>query len=186
VTYPYDQLAAIGETLDATYAANATRIGQDIVAEIERRPSGEQRLARALSRIQDGTYTEPAYLRAAPPIRDVAGRYSNACGPADDLGRCSARYHAAGCGAVYDSSAVAGQPVERVEAYRDQLALASPSEPEPGTTDLWADMLHSPEPGPDNDVRTWLLHRMGEADQPAPEPRPDLPDVTALRATLGI
>jgi hypothetical protein len=69
----------------------------------------------------------------------------------------------------------------------EALGLASPSTPEPwGVADAWSDLLHNLEPSPDTDVRAWTLHRMGEADQPPPPPRPDLPDVTVLRATLGI
>ena len=60
---------------------NATRIGEDIVAAIERRPSTEARLASALGRIQAGTYTEPEYFQPAPDARDPLGRYAAACGP---------------------------------------------------------------------------------------------------------
>jgi hypothetical protein len=186
---PDGRLAAIGGAVDRAYAANATRIGEEIVDAIERRPKDEVKIARALRRAEAGTLVEPAYFRAAPPVRDAAGRYSSACGPQDDLGRCAARYHAAGCGAVYDSHAVAGQPAERVEAYRQQLALATPSQPEPGygAGDAWGDLLDSGVPVlPEADLRARVLHSMGEADAPPPPPRTDLPDVSALRAGLGI
>jgi hypothetical protein len=195
---PWDdqaRLEAIGDRVDDTYQRNATRIGEDIVAAIERRPSTESRLASAMARIQAGTYTEPGYFQPAPDARDPLGRYAAACGAIDDYGRCASRFHAVGCHVITEEAASTSTP-EAVEAWRDTLAghtlppgvdaealsLASPSTPEPwGVAYAWSDLLHNPEPGPDTDVRAWTLHRMGEADQPPPPPRPDLPDVTVLR-----
>ena len=66
------------------------------------------------------------------------------------------------------------------------LGLAS--EPQPGDgTDLWADLLETGEPGvaaPGLHAR--LLHHMGEADPPARQLDPGTPDVSGLRAALGI
>jgi hypothetical protein len=188
-------LGEIGAQVDdhvATAAAVAAGDAEDAEWHT-RRPSSEDKLARAIGRIEDGSYTPPAYFR---PARDVRGRFGHACGQADPLGHCMERYHQVGCEDAVASSAASGS-YEAVEAWNETVTshihppeiygLASPSTPEPGDgTDLWSDLLHSGEPGPDTDVRAWVLHRMGEADQPPPEPRPDLPDVTVLRATLGI
>ena len=170
------------------------------MAAIERRPSTEARLASALDRIQAGTYTEPEYFQPAPDARDPLGRYAAACGALDDYGRCASRFHAVGCHTVTEGAA-ATSTAEAVTAWADTLqdmprrpgtdaealGLASPAAPEPwGVDDAWSDLLSSGEPGDSSRLRARLLHSMGEADAPAPEPRADLPDVTVLRATLGI
>jgi hypothetical protein len=193
-----DRLAAIGETLDGTYSANATRIGEDIVAAIERRPKDEARLASAMRRIEAGTYTEPEFFRP----RGGGGRFIATCGQADDLGYCQERYHQAGCESAVASAAATSTP-EAVRAWNEvvssgptaldviaaeqQLGLASPSTPEPWDgTDTWSDLLHSETGLSDTDLRARVLHSMGETGPLPPEPRPDLPDVTVLRAELGI
>ena len=54
-------------------------------------------------------------------------------------------------------------------------------------TDVWADLLETGEPGvaaPGLHAR--LLHYMGEADAPAAQPDPGLPNIDAIRAELGI
>jgi hypothetical protein len=54
-------------------------------------------------------------------------------------------------------------------------------------TDVWADLLETGEPGvaaPGPHAR--LLHYMGEADAPAAQPDPGLPNIDAIRAELGI
>ncbi|MFI5079491.1 MAG: hypothetical protein ACHQCE_00335 [Streptosporangiales bacterium] len=71
---------------------------------------------------------------------------------------------------------------------QDASTLGLANEPQPGGgTDVWADLLETGEPGvaaPGLHAR--LLHYMGEADAPAAQPRPDLPDVAAVREALGI
>ena len=192
--------------MDDSYQRNATRIGEDIVAAIERRPSTEARLASALGRIQAGTYTEPGYFQPAQDARDPLGRYraSATCGEAvDDFGRCASRFHSSPDCHTVTEGAAATSTAEAVTAWGDTLqdmprrpgtdaealglASPSPAAPEPWSgDDAWADLLSSGEPGDDSRLRARVLHSMGEADPPAPEPRPDLPPVTVLRAQLGI
>jgi hypothetical protein len=194
------RLAAAGDQVDDSYGRAAAVAAEDDEDEQwrARRPSGEDKLARAIGRIERDSYTPPAMFR---PARDTGGRYASACGPVDpDFGHCTSRYHAMGCGSAVATAAATGS-AEAVRAWNStldgnptaldviaaeqQLGLANEPGPWDGS-DLWSDLLHNPEPGPGTDVRAWVLHRMGEADQPAPEPRADLPDVSALRAQLGI
>jgi hypothetical protein len=187
--------------VDRAYHDEAQRVTEDIVDALDRRPpSSEVRLARAVRRIEAGTYTPPGYFRAAEPARDVLGQYTSACGPTDDLGRCSARYHEAACGAVVIGSAATGS-YEDVEAWNETVAghtqppgaagagqalgLANDG----GSEDLgWGDPL-GPAGGPgsaDPGLGARVLASMGETDAPPAEPREDLPDVSGLREALGI
>jgi hypothetical protein len=185
------RLAAVGETVDDSYGRAAAVAAEDDEDEqwYARRPSGEDKLARAMGRIGRDSYTPPAYFRAAPDARDPLGRYAAACGALDDYGRCASRFHAAGCHVITDEAA-STSTAEAVEAWNDTLAghtlppgvdaealgLASPSTPEPwGVADAWSDLLSSGEPGDSSRLRAWTLHQMGEADQPAPEPGPAAP-----------
>jgi hypothetical protein len=191
-----DQLSSIGDTLDATHALDGKRIGEDIVAEIERRPTDEQRLARAMRRIEDGTYTEPPQLR---PARDAWGQYTSACGDTDDFGRCSARFHDRDCHVVTDAAAATGS-AEAVEAWRDTLnartphggidaeALGLANGPQPGDgTDTWADLLADPGGLSGYElIRARIMHEMAVADAPPRSRDPAAPDVSALRAALGL
>ena len=157
-----------------------------------------------MQRIEAGDYLSDPYFRhdeaAAAKARDPFGRWQAACGPLDEYARCSARYHDPSCHTVTEGAA-ATSTAEAVTAWQDALqdmprrpgtdaealGLASPAAPEPwGVDDAWSDLLSSGEPGDSSRLRARLLHSMGEADAPAPEPRADLPDVTVLRATLGI
>jgi hypothetical protein len=122
------RLGEIGAQVDDTYARNATRIGEDIVAAIERRPKDEQRLASAMRRIEAGTYTEPEFFRgeaAAAAARDPFGRYAAACGAIDDYGRCASRYHAPSCHTVTEGAAATSTP-EAVNAWNDVLSGYTP------------------------------------------------------------
>jgi hypothetical protein len=164
-----------------------------------RRPSAEARAARALDRIGSGTYTTPEYYRGG---RDTTGRYASACGEPDDFGRCSARFHSASCHVVTDEAAATGSAEEAeawsatLTAYQqppgvagaEELGLANPADPQPGTGDMWADLIDpAGEPGSATPgLHARLLHYMGEADAPARPPRDDLPDVTGLREELGL
>jgi hypothetical protein len=195
-----DRLHEIGEQVDDTYARNARRVGEDIVSAIERRPKDEARLASALSRIQAGTYTEPQFFRGdetvAAAARDPLGRYRAACGPLDEYSRCASKYHAAGCHVITEGAA-ATSSATAVEAWRDVLSgytspsealgLASPPAPEPGDgTDMWGYVLDSGEPRSYGQLRARMLHEMGESDAPARELDPGLPDVSGIRAALGL
>ena len=159
-----------------------------------RRPSGEAKAAHALDRIGRGTYTEPAWFR---PARDTEGMFAVSCGEAvDEFGRCASRYHQAGCHTLAESAAARGSAGEAA-AWVDvltgranppgtsasELGLANEPGPWDGT-DLWSDLLQSGEPHPG--LHDQMMHQLGEAAQPEPEPRPDLPPVDAIRAALGI
>lgn len=190
------QLAAAGRAVDFSYAAEAARASENAGdrAFLRRRPNDEDKLARALQRIQRGTYTELAQFRPAP---DADSRYDLACGDLDDFGRCAARYHQAGCHQVIECAAATGD-AQAASAWRDVLArrtldpdvigLASPSGPDPlsGAGDAWAYLLDSGEPGDYPELRAAVLHEMGEAGGPPPEPARPRPDVSAIRAQLGI
>ena len=198
-----DQLEAIGGQLDARRDLNGTRVGEDIVAQLDRRPTDEARLARALPRIEAGTYTEDPYFRgdpaAAAAARDPLGRWQAACGPLDDFGRCAARYHDPDCHTTVESAAARGSYAE-VEAWNATLAGRTPeggvdaealglaNEPRPGDGgDLWADLLEAPG-GPGSagpGLHSRVLAYMGEIDA-EPEPRGPGPDTTAIRAALGL
>ena len=197
------QLGAIGETLDARAGLDATRIGEDIVAQLDRRPTDEARLARAMPRIEAGTYVEDAYWRgdpaaAAAAARDPLGRYAAACGPLDDFARCSARYHTPDCHTTIESAAARSSYAE-VEAWNETLAGRTPhagidaaalglaNEPHPGdgSGDAWADLLDTSGPRSYPDLRAAMMHEMALADQPAPPPR-EGPDTRAWREALGL
>jgi hypothetical protein len=167
-----------------------------------RTPTDEARLARALPRIEAGTYTQDSYWRgdeaAAAAARDPLGRYQAACGPLDDFARCSARYHTPDCHTSIESAAARGS-YEEVEAWNatlngrtpagglDSGALGLANEPSPGdgSGDAWADLLDTSGPRSYTDVRDRLMHEMALADQPAPPPR-EGPDVSSIRAALGL
>lgn len=196
-----EQLGAIGDQVDEHYAAEGQRIAEDIVAGLDRRPSSEAILARAMPRIGAGTYTEGAFFRgdeaaAAAAARDPLGRYAAACGPLDDFARCSARFHTPDCHTTIESAAARGDAVA-VEAWNSTLqgraqppgtdarALGLANEPQPGDgTDVWAEMLEGPA-RPEAELRALLVHQMGLADQPPPPPR-EGPDVSSIREALGI
>jgi hypothetical protein len=200
-----DALAEIGDQVDASVADAAVTAAEDAedAQWYSRRPSAEARAARALDRIGNGTYTTPAYFRgdpaAAAAARDPLGRYQAACGPLDEFARCSARFHTPDCHTTIESAAARGSVTE-VEAWNDTLqgraqppgtdagALGLANEPQPGDgVDVWADLLETGEPGVSAPgLHARLLHYMGEADPPAAQPRPGLPDVAAVREALGI
>ena len=198
------QLGAAGAALDARHELDGTRIGEDIVAELDRRPTDEQRLARAMPRIEAGTYTQDSYWRgdetAAAAARDPLGRYAAACGPLDDFARCSARYHTPDCHTTTESAAARGSAGEAT-AWADTLAGRTPhagidasalglaNEPQPGDgLDAWADLITGPGgPGSaDPELHARMLVQLGETDQLPDGPREPLPDTTVLRAILGI
>src|SRR5262249_20616270 len=79
--YGWDGFNDAASAMDAAHELDAQRLGEDIVASIERRPKAEDILTRAMRRIEAGTYTEaPAFA----PARDGYGRYASACGDTDD------------------------------------------------------------------------------------------------------
>jgi hypothetical protein len=196
-----DQLHQISETVGRRERSEADRIVSDVTDQLTRRPSTEQKIAMALRRIADGDYVQDPYYRQA---RTADGRFGSACGPIDDLGRCSSRYHQAGCESVVAQAAATSTP-EAVRAWNatvrghapppgaagaaEALGLASPSQPEPGTADMWADLLHAPDDlgGAYGDIHARMLAEMGEAEPPPyPQMRPPGPDVSAIKAALGI
>jgi hypothetical protein len=197
-----DLLHQISETMGRRERSEADRIIGDVTDQLTRRPSTETIIARALQRIADGDYVQDPYYRQ--PARTPDGRFGTACGPLDELSRCSNRYHQAGCEAVNAQAAATGS-VESVRAWNatvqgrtpppgaagaaQQMGLASPSQPEPGTADMWADLLHAPDDlgGSYPDIRARMLAEMGEGDLPSgPLPLRQGPDVRAIKAALGL
>jgi hypothetical protein len=190
--------SSIGAALDDRNTSEAQRLVADITDQLERRPRAEHVLARALDRIADGTYTEPAWSR---PARDAHGQFSAICGDADGMGRCAARYHAAGCSAVTASAAASGSYDDvqawneavrghvsgaDVTAARQVTGLAAPSEPgyDYGY-DAFGDLLEPPAgavsyPELHAEVRRQL--GMGEP----PPRRIPASDTAWLREVLGL
>jgi hypothetical protein len=196
------QLAEIGDQVDDHVTSEAVRQAEDEAdAEwLTTRPSVEDKIASSLGRAERGTLVPHPYFR---PARDTEGMFSVSCGEAvDATGRCASRYHQAGCHTITEGAAATGS-AEAAEAWRnmllgytpppsvagaaEEMGLASPTDPQPGSgMDTWADILE-PEPGvADPRLHARLMHYLGEADAPPPEPRPDHPDTTALRAILGL
>jgi hypothetical protein len=192
------QLHEISETMGRRESSDADRVVADITDQLTRRPNTEQKIEMALRRISQGDYLPDPYYRPQP--RSADGRWGRACGHVDDLGRCGARYHAPGCGAVETAAAATSTP-DAVRAWRETvvnrtpppgaagaaeaIGLASPADPEPGTADFWADILDTSEPGAYPDIRARMLAEMGEAEPP-PSPQQPRVDTSYYRAALGI
>jgi hypothetical protein len=196
-------LAEIGGVLDDRHAADAQRLLADVTDGLERRPSAERILARAIERIADGTYTPPPAPQPAP-ARGAGGRFGHLCGPADDLGYCTGRYHDAGCVAVTASAAASGSfaDVERwndvvrgrtsaadVTAAAQALGLASPA-PEFGDPGGFAeDDLFGVTGVPgsaDPELAAQVRGMLGLPAQPLRRPPEPKPDTQWLRRVLGL
>jgi hypothetical protein len=193
----HDQLHAVTAAVDTAYAADAQRAAEDITDSLDRRPSAEAKMARAIRRVEAGTYLPPDYFR---PARDAGGRFSASCGEPDEFGRCSARYHAASCHVITEEAAATGSP-ESARAWDDVLSrhvpasgtgtasalwLASPSGPQPGEAgDTWADLLRGDGLAV-ADVHAAMLAELGEAGAPPGYPREPLPDVRSIAEGLGL
>jgi hypothetical protein len=192
------QLHEISETIGRRERSEADRVVADITDQLTRRPSTEQKIEMAIRRISQGDYLPDPYYRPQPRTAD--GRFGSACGHVDDLGRCGARYHAPDCGVVVTGAAATSTP-DAVRAWREtvqgrtpppgaagaaeQMGLASPSQPEPGTADFWADILDTSEPGSYPGLHARMLAEMGEGEPP-PCPQHPRVDVSYYRAALGI
>jgi hypothetical protein len=191
----WDDFGAAAGRMDDAYALDAARLAEDITDGLERRPSAEDKLARAMRRIEAGTYTEPEQFRSA---RDRGGQYSHACGPLTDLGTCGSRYHQAGCYAIAEGRLSRGS-VEEAEAWNAGLLanvahrdLSVPAGPDPlSGTDTWAGLLSAPggmfsEP----EIRARIMAVLdGEAAaDPGYEPVPAeaRPPVASMREQLGL
>jgi hypothetical protein len=182
-------LEETGAALDDAYGGEAARLAEDEAdrAALAKRPNDEHKLARALDRIGDGTYTPAAYFR---PAREPTGRWGYPCGPADDFGGCAARYHQPGCVTVMVTDGGHGS-YEDAEAWN---AVVRKHLPPPGSElglatdygevlDDWAGLPAAADPG----LHARVLALMGEADAP-PLPRPvgPAPDVSGLIEELGL
>jgi len=187
-----DMLRAANRAVGRAHAADAQRQAEDAEDQAAAllRPSSEQRLARGIARVSSGTYTPPGYFRAA---RDTGGRFSAICGDADDMGGCSARYHAADCAAVGISSAASGSAEDaeawnRVVGGHVSAADVTAAEQVTGLANSgpgWDDLL---EPPPDSGSYPELLadvrHVLGLSEQ-QPRRIPER-DTKWLREALGI
>jgi hypothetical protein len=188
-----------GAALGDSAARDAQRLAEDVSDSLALRPSAEVKAARALQRIEAGTYTRPATLR---PARDSEGLFSVSCGEAvDDFGRCASRFHQPDCHVIMESAAATGS-YEEAEAWnatlngqpsavdvagaQAQLGLAGGQPGADGLDMRWADTLGDDRELPYEQLRDQLFHRMALADAPARQRQPDSPDTTAIRAALGI
>jgi hypothetical protein len=194
---PWDDFNASAAAMDRAHELDATRLGQDIVAELERRPKAEDVLQRDLRRIEQGTFNEqPAFQ----PARDGYGLYASACGGTDDYGRCAARYHDPGCGAVIAAAAATGDAAA-AEAW---AATLRNHPPDPGAHgyaaelagdpldgfDTWSDLLRPSGPADPATVHARMMAVLDgeQAAEPGYEPSPagQYPDTSGLRAALGL
>ena len=97
----------LSQPLPNLAAADAARYAEDAAG----MPwASEDRTAYLLDRIERGTYTPGADLSNA----------SHGCGPLDDFGRCSSRFHDALCFETARGEAATGSAVA-IEAWRDTL-----------------------------------------------------------------
>ncbi len=197
------QLEAAGAALDDTAARDAQRLAEDVYDAIPgRTPTDEVRAARALRRIEAGTYTPDPYSRgdpaAAAAARDPSGRWASACGDLDEFSRCSAKYHQAGCHVVTEAAAANGSATE-AEAWTAQLrgqpmdpgalgfANESGAEPHDPLGVDFDDVLDDGQRLPYEQLRDRITHRMGLSDRQDREPLPGPhTDVRWAREALGI
>jgi hypothetical protein len=200
---PWGTLAGATEAMDARYAADAQldaeRAAADVTDALARRPSAEDKLARAMQRAAEHTLLPAPAFRGDPAAPDGYAGLASACGPLTDLGTCAARYHDPGCGAVIAAAAAAGDAAE-AEAWAATLAarppdpgtlgysaeLAEPSGPE----DTFADLLSpraSASPAAVHARMLAALDGTGTAE-PGYEPFPpeQMPDVSTLRGAMGL
>jgi hypothetical protein len=185
--------------MDDAYALDAQRLAEDVTDGLARRPSAEDILARAMERIQQGTYTEAPQF--SPAVADAYLVSHPACGEVTEFGTCASRYHDPGCGAVIAAAAATGTAEDAgawaatlrnrppdPDALPYSAELAEPSGPD-GTTDTWADLLAPPAADP-RTVHARALAALGE--DPGPEPgyepfgREQYPDTSGLRTALGL
>src|SRR5439155_15186360 len=108
--------------------------------------SSEERMAEALGRISRGTYVPGTAYRPAAP--------SEGCGPADDFGRCSSRFHDAACESA-DLAAAASGGGESSDAWRRTLLRGAQISRE---LDVAYGELGRDEPGPVNEA---LMQELG-------------------------
>ena len=159
--------------MDPARAADAARLAEDVADQIpdRRPPTDEDKLARAMGRIERGTYTAPPQQ----PARDAGGRFRQTCGDADDLvtaqsatTRLAARVAgAAATGSATEAEAWAAHsaglhPPPGVLGYAAELA--APSDPSaaltPGRT------CCRPPAGPDPELHERMMAELGEAETP--------------------
>jgi hypothetical protein len=155
-----------GQLVDLAYASEAARQAEDAVPP---RRTSEERFSRALDRIAAGSYTLANYYREPEP--------SHGCGPLDEFGRCSARYHSGSCfETVRGEPAVAGG--EGSDAWNRTL-LSNPTSADVtlAREDLasWEDLMDSSpaDTGTYQHMRA-VLGIGGRQDLPAPPERSHL------------
>jgi hypothetical protein len=195
---PWDDFNTAAASMDQAHQLDAQRMAEDVTDQLERRPKAEDILARAMHRIEAGTYTEPPGF--LPAVADAYLASHPACGEVTEFGTCSARFHAADCGAVIAAAAATGSATEAEQWARtlrdrppDPGALPYSAEfagdPLDGTEDTFADLLAPPAAHPAT-VHARMLAALddgGPPPEPGWEPFPpeQMPDVTGLRADLG-
>jgi hypothetical protein len=195
---PWDDFNAATAAMDTAHALDAQRLAEDVTDGLARRPSAEDRLQRAMRRIEAGTYTEPEQFRGDPAARDAYGHVASACGPLDEFSRCGARFHDPQCGAVIAAAAATGDAAE-AEAWAAALRnrppdpdalpysaeLAEPSGPE----DTFSDLLSphaSASPAAVHARMLAVLDGQDTADPGYAALPEQMPPVTGLRTALGL
>lgn len=117
-------LDEVSELAGSAVAAEQRRAEQDAQDARAGRRLPEDRLARALDRIQSGTYLPGPMYRD----READGRFRSetAChAHRDEFGNCGARFHDAGCLTVALGEAATGS-AEAAEAWRRTLNAGAP------------------------------------------------------------
>jgi hypothetical protein len=107
----------LGEMATAELSNAEAAMGRMVAAQAAR--AGNFETAIGLHIELAGSGTGGIELANAP--RDSYGRYARGCGSLDDFGRCSERYHQAGCGAVVESAAASGSAHDAL-AYREAIS----------------------------------------------------------------
>lgn len=177
-------LADLGRTIELAGTVEAQRRAEDIEDLTAGRRSDEARLARAVQRIERGSYLPAGMYRD----READGRFRSetAChAHRDAYGRCGARFHDAGCLEVFRGEAAAGSH-DAALAWRRTLNEGSAVS---GATLLanhtgtdWDEQLGEPGPGA-LEALAWMRGQLGVS---GPQPLAGRPTAGDLARELGL
>jgi hypothetical protein len=157
----YAELAEFSQAWEDVNALELARLTEDAEPLAVRT---EDRIARALERIEAGTFTPRVYGFAAPGEGSTSGMPT--CGPAGDFGYCMNRHHDPSCGSTADTFVA--------ESLRPQMAdLAHrPHLDEDGLP--WIDAEFGSMMTLTDHVEAMTGIRLGDADPYAVRPRREL------------